>query len=43
MFLQFTVTDEVTCRTFKTDSQLVAGDRTYQHHIDYTMIWYIEW
>jgi len=42
MLLQSIVIDEVTCRTFKADSQVAAADRNYQHHIDYTVIWYIE-
>ena len=29
-------------QTFKAHGQLAAADRTYQHHIDNTMIWYIE-
>ena len=42
MFLQSIVIDQVTCGAFKAHSQLAAADRIYQHHIDYTMIWYIE-
>jgi hypothetical protein len=34
--------NEVICRSFKAGGQSAGADHRYQHHIDYTMICYIE-